>query len=71
MHFDIDDRRALRRCTTEVAGLGFDSTLLRFVKQHVQLLHAWPITDSVTFSIGEGSKPYAAYSLVGAKPWEI
>lgn len=43
---------ARRRCTTELAGLGFDSTLLRFVKQHLQLFRAWPVSDSVTFSIG-------------------
>lgn len=47
----MDSLPPFHRCTSEVAGLGPDSTL-RFLKQHLHLFYTQPIIDSVAFSIG-------------------
>ena len=47
------------RCTTEVAGIGLDASLLRFARQHLQAVYAWPLGGSVVFSLGAWQGPYA------------
>jgi hypothetical protein len=47
------------RCTMEVAGIGYDASLLRFARQHLQAVYAWPLGGSFVFSLGAWQGPYA------------
>ena len=55
----------LCRCTTEVAGIGLDAALLRFARQHLQAIYAWPLGGSFVFSLGAHSHDFICLPAAG------